>query len=202
MSAHYEEELELFALGDLEPAERAAIEAHVKDCVECTRRLGEAEEALARMSSLLPAYRAPGRAQTVWRPGTRVAVASAFIAGLIAAALTFAFVNLNGTSNTDVRAQIAMINSHFTHVQLEAAAPGAPAAKVIFPPNHAWLYAIVDDGRPGYRLLLVSPAGPPRDLGGLIAHGASSSLFVERAPPGYEVELARNGEIVARGRLP
>ena len=201
MNAHYDEELELFALGDLEPAERAAIEEHVRDCADCSRRLAEAEETLARMSSMLPAYRAPHRTQTAWRPSARVAVASAFFAGAIAAVLTLAFVNVNHASSDDVRAQIAMVHSHFQHAELRPAVAGAPLTKIIFPPGRDWLYAIVDDGRSGYRLLASSPSGPARDLGGFAAHGATSSLFVERPPPG-EIELEFDGRIVARGTLP
>lgn len=201
MSAHYDEELELFALGDLEPEQRAAIEEHVTACDACARRLAEAEETLARMSSMLPAYRAPHRTQTAWRPSARVAVASAFFAGAIAAVLTLGFLNVNHFSSDDVRAQVAMIHSHFEHTELQPAAAGAPATKIIFPKDHSWLYAIVESGRTGYRLLAATPSGTTQDLGGLASHGATSSLFIERPPPG-EIELEFEGRVVARGTLP
>lgn len=201
MNAHYEEELELFALGDLEPNERAAIEEHVQSCAECSQRLAEAEETLARMSSMLPSYRAPHRTQTAWRPSARVAVAASFFAGVLAAVLTLAFVNLNHASGDDVRAQVAMIHSHFVHTEMHPVIPGAPAAKIVYSPDHAWLYAIVADGRSGYRLLASPASGSPRDLGGFAAHGATSSLFVEN-PPSGEFELEFDGRVVARGTVP
>lgn len=201
MSAHYGEELELFALGDLEPNERAAIEAHLTECAECTRRVGEAEETLAHMSTLLPSYRAPRRNETVWRPTTRVAVAAAFVAGLLAAALALAFVNPSGAFRQDELAQVAMTHSHFEHIELEPVAVSAPAAKVVYAHDHSWLYAIVDDGRPGYHLLVGKGSADLADTGGLTAHGNSSSLFLAHPPPGDRIELFFDGHEVARGTL-
>ena len=200
MSEHFEEELELYALGDLDERERAAIDAHAKTCAECARRLGEAEETLASMTSLLPAYRAPQRRPAVWKPAARVAVAAAFVAGLLVATFTLAFMNLGGGSNDDVRAQIAMTHAHFEHIELEPAAAGAPAAKVIYAQDRSWLYVIVDDGRAGYRLLSAGPTGT-HGLGQLVAHGGSSSLFIAHPPDSNDLELAFGNAVVARGTL-
>lgn len=201
MSEHFEEDLELYALGDLDEPERAAIDAHAKTCAQCARRLGEAEETLASMTSLLPAYRAPQRRGAVWKPAARVAVAAAFVAGLLVASFTLAFVNVGGGSNNDdVRAQIAMTHAHFEHIELEPVAGGAPAAKVIYAQDRSWLYAIVGDGRSGYRLLSVGPSGT-HELGQLVAHGGSSSVFIAHPPDGSDLELVFGNGIVARGTL-
>jgi hypothetical protein len=201
VSAHFGEELELYALGDLEERERAAIAEHVRTCDACARRIGEAEETLATMSSLLPAYRAPQRRRPVWRPTARVAVAAAFVAGLLVAAFTLAFINVGNESGGDIRAQVAMTHAHFRHIELTPVAAGAPAAKVIYAQDRSWLYAIVDDGRPGYRLLAAGPSGA-LELGRLVAHGASSSLFIAHPTKADRLELAFGDRIVARGTLP
>ncbi|MGH7661701.1 MAG: zf-HC2 domain-containing protein [Vulcanimicrobiaceae bacterium] len=200
MNEHYSEELELYALGDLDEQDRAAIEAHALTCAECARRLGEAEETLASMSSLLPAYRAPQRRPSTWKPTARIAVAAAFVAGLLVAAFTLAFVNVGSGSNDDVRAQIAMTHAHFQHVQLAPVAAGAPAAKVIYAQDRSWLYVIVDDGRSGYRLLSAGPSGA-HELAALVAHGGSSSVFIEHPPDSSTLELALGSSVVARGTL-
>jgi hypothetical protein len=200
VSEHFGEDLELYALGDLDERERVAIEAHASVCAECARRLGEAEETLATMSSLLPAYRAPVRRPSIWKPTARVAVAAAFVAGLLVATFTLAFINVGGGSNDDVRAQIAMTHAHFEHVELKPVAGAAPSAKVVYAQDRSWIYVIVDDGRSGYRLLSTGPSGT-RELGALVAHGGSSSVFIEHPPGPDTLELAFGDSIVARGTL-
>jgi anti-sigma-K factor RskA len=206
MSAHLDEELELYALGDLSPDERSAVEKHLESCTECVRALGEIEETLARMTSLLPAYRAPKRTQlrNLWTmPAARMAIAASFVVGLLVAAGTLPFLGVRPSATSDdVRAQVAMTHAHFAHVELQRTVAGAPAVKAIFARDRAWVYVIADDGRSGYHLLANSGSGPPTDLGTLVAHGGSSSLFVDHHVPSGELELVRDGEIVARGMLP
>lgn len=199
------DELELYALGDLGPEERAAVEQHLESCEECERELGKIEETLAQMTSLLPAYRAPKRTQlrSLWAlPAARMAIAAAFVIGLLVAAGTLPFLGVKPSATSDdVRAQVAMTHAHFVHVELHGVAAGAPAVKVIFAHDRSWIYVIADDGRAGYHLLSTA-SGTPTDLGTLVAHGASSSLFVDRSVPRGALELVRDGQIVARGMLP
>lgn len=204
MSAHLGDQIELYAIGDLAPEERAEIERHLETCEECTRALGEAEETLAQMASLLPSYKAPKRTvlRSVWSlPAARIAMAASFVIGLLVAAGTLPFLTLTSkTGNDDVRAQVAMTHSHFEHIELASETAGAPAAKVIYARDHSWLYAIVDDGRPGYRLVSVV-SGVPHDLGVLVTHGETASLFVEHPPAGDMLELVAGERIIARGIL-
>ncbi len=44
---HFDEELELYALGMLEPGERDRVDVHVRTCDACAERLGRAEGAVA-----------------------------------------------------------------------------------------------------------------------------------------------------------
>ncbi|MBV8355632.1 MAG: zf-HC2 domain-containing protein, partial [Candidatus Eremiobacteraeota bacterium] len=57
MSVHPTDDLELYALGDLEASERSTIEAHLAQCATCRRAVGEAEETLAALADALPRYR-------------------------------------------------------------------------------------------------------------------------------------------------
>jgi hypothetical protein len=205
VSAHLGDEIELYALGDLMPEERAAVEVHLDSCDMCTRAVGEAEEALARMSSLLPAYKAPKRTalRSVWSvPAARAAIAAAFVIGLLVAAGTLPFLTVSPkTSSDDVRAQAAMTHSHFEHTELSPLIAGAPAAKIIYARDRSWMYAIVDDGKPGYRLVSLGRSTAPQQLGTLVSHGATASLFVDHPPSGDTVELVSGDRIVARGML-
>ena len=205
MSTHLGDEIELYALGDLSHEERAAVEAHLAVCMECTRSVGEAERTLAEFAELLPSYRAPRAARMQSSARWRGAIAAAFIAGLLVAGGTLAFVNRAWSGNAtigqqDVRAQIAMVNSHFDHTTLAPASPGAPPAKVIFARDKAWLYAIVNDNDPGYHLVAVS-GDTRRDLGVLTVHGATASLFVQHPPSLSELALVNGDRVVARGML-
>jgi anti-sigma-K factor RskA len=206
MSTHLGDELELYALGDLSPEERANVEEHLATCDECVRELAAAEETLAHMTSLLPAYRAPRRStlRNLWTmPAARMALAAAFVVGLLVAAGTLPFITLHsGTTDQDARAQIAMTHAHFEHVQLAPLITGAPAVKVIYARDRSWMYVIADDGRPGYHLYLTPGSGPRQDLGELVAHDGSASLFVEHPPAGNELQLVSNDRILARGMLP
>ncbi|HEY1728945.1 MAG TPA: zf-HC2 domain-containing protein [Candidatus Baltobacteraceae bacterium] len=206
MSTHLGDELELYALGDLSPEERANVEQHLATCDECIRALANAEETLAQMTSLLPAYGAPRRTTlgNFWMmPAARMAIAAAFVVGLLVAAGTIPFLTVKpGTSSQDARAQVAMTHAHFEHIQLASLVTGAPAVKVIYARDRSWMYAIADDGRPGYHLYIAAGSSPPRDLGELVAHDGSASLFVERPPAGNELLLVSNDRTLARGMLP
>jgi hypothetical protein len=52
MSEHVGELAELYALGVLEPAEAAQVDAHAAGCASCLRRLGEAEDSVTAMMRL------------------------------------------------------------------------------------------------------------------------------------------------------
>ena len=206
MSAHLGDELELYALGDLSDEERTAIETHLESCEACTRALGAAEETLASMTSLLPAYAAPKRTQlrSFWsQPVARMALAASFVIGLLVAAGALPFLGVRpAASSDDVRAQVAMTHSHFEHVPLAPLVSGAPATKVIFARDRSWLYAIADDGSSGYHLLLRQGSSAPVDLGTLVAHGDAASLFIDRTVPSGELDLVRGDRTLARGMLP
>jgi len=93
------EELDLLALGALDLDERQALEAHVRSCVECQRRLEEARGRLALLSLTAPTETPSPRVrqQLLDRIRTRPATAPArigFRAWLQQASLTFAIASL------------------------------------------------------------------------------------------------------------
>ncbi|MGP6156015.1 MAG: RskA family anti-sigma factor [Vulcanimicrobiaceae bacterium] len=59
---HIGELAELYALGALEPQERADIDAHAASCPRCARALGEAETAVAALDEVfVPRVEPPER---------------------------------------------------------------------------------------------------------------------------------------------
>ena len=90
---HFDEELEHYALGLLEPEERDRIDEHVRACDVCAERLGRAEAAVAALVTGSQQRRA-------WRlPAWPVAVAAAF--ALTSAVLFGQNVALRGAMNAD-----------------------------------------------------------------------------------------------------
>ena len=59
MKRHIGELAELYALGSLETGERAAVERHIRTCVECADRIRSAEETIAFVSDLEPHHEPP-----------------------------------------------------------------------------------------------------------------------------------------------
>lgn len=52
MKRHIDELAELYALGSLESAERAAVERHIRGCTECADRIRAAEETISFIADL------------------------------------------------------------------------------------------------------------------------------------------------------
>jgi hypothetical protein len=198
---HLGDQLELYALGDLSPEERRAVEAHVADCADCAALLGEAEQTLSELAELLPRYVAPRKKRRfsrtqVWLGAAAAVIVAAVLAGVGGAGFEQ---QLLGTSD-DVRAQSAMARAHFNHASLTPVGSGIPASKVVYARDFAWLYAIVDDGSGTYRLS-GSGGGAERDLGAFHGNGLTATLFVEHPGTLKEVELTRDGQVVARAKL-
>ncbi|MGC1380641.1 MAG: zf-HC2 domain-containing protein, partial [Candidatus Baltobacteraceae bacterium] len=58
-SGHVGDNAALYALGALPDAERASVEAHVRECTACRQLVGSAERDVALMASLEPQRPAP-----------------------------------------------------------------------------------------------------------------------------------------------
>jgi hypothetical protein len=131
---HFDEELEHYALGMLEPDERDRIDEHVRTCDVCAERLGRAEAAVAALAVGSQQRRGPRL------PAWPVAVAAAF--ALTSAVLFSQNLALRGAVTSDGRVLDALVLSHFVHVPFTATTATPAAAKVIYEQHGQW-YQIV-----------------------------------------------------------
>ncbi|HEX3457584.1 MAG TPA: zf-HC2 domain-containing protein [Candidatus Baltobacteraceae bacterium] len=168
---HIGEAAELYAAGQLDAAEIAAIEAHAAGCEACLRRLGEVEEtvlALERVNKPL----APPAATNVL-PFARRQISPWWLVPAMAAALFVGFLWPRAQSSHDA-ATLALVNGHFSHAQFAGA---GPKAKVLYARDRSWYYVIVAEAG---RYDVYGVAGDNRvSLGSTNAAGSTSELFVK-----------------------
>jgi hypothetical protein len=193
---------ELYVLGELNANERASVEVHIASCMQCLRRVGEAEETLlalergdlAEPTPELLDRRMRFAASAVRRYST---LALAAAAGLVLGILTMLPAMLRPH---DQPALVAMVNSHFNHAQFAPVGKvAAPSAKVIYARDRSWLF-VVATGSERYDVYAIGAAGAMR-LGTLQPQGSTSSLFIEHAPTANEVELRDGATVVERAAL-
>ena len=194
---------ELYVLGELEVNERAAVEAHISSCMQCLRRVGEAEETLLALERGALAQPTPELLDRRMRFGATparryAAVALAAAAGLVLGILTMLPVTFRSQAQQPVL--VAMIHSHFNHAQFAAVgSTNAPAAKVIFARDRSWLF-VVADGSQRFAVYAINGSAATR-LGDLQPQGSTSSLYVAHAPTADAVELREGTRIVERAPL-
>jgi hypothetical protein len=92
-----------------------------------------------------------------------------------------------------------MIHSHFAHAPFAAVTNDAPAGKVIYAHDRAWLYVVVS-GQYAYEVDAVN-GGVRRSLGTLRSDGDVSTLFVRAPGPSTEVDLADGARVLERAKL-
>lgn len=207
MNKHIDELAELYALGTLDEAERASVDAHAIECEACAQRLGEAESTIAfleqsvavppsldrRMSAVFartPRFRVPASL-----------VAAAFVIGLLPSLF---FWNANRSTRAfdadRQQAVQAMVSSHFAHAQFTALAPDAPKAKLIYARNGNWIYVVAETGRP----LSLHAQGAQGEvaLGTLHVSGQAAELYVPQAPATRTFTLYDGTNQIERVTLP
>ena len=196
--SHIDELAELYALGSLSAAERAAIDAHAATCVECLRKLGEAEEAILALEGQYAPVEPPAtlnsrlrfeRSHARWW----VAIAAAFVIGLLPS-VWFAS-QRGGEANL---AAIAMLHSHFNHAQFVGAA-NAPIAKVLYPRDKSWIYVMVE-GSERYDVYAISGSVATK-LGSITPQGSTSNLFVQNPGALDRVELRDGATVVESAQV-
>lgn len=181
---HIDEFAELYALGALNDSERSSVDAHVRVCESCAKRLGEAEWLIAQA---IPEREPPRQldrrvhaAFTGRSPRTlRLAslIAAAFVLGLLPGML-FALLYHPATAfdaDRD-RAIGAMVTSHFVHAQFKPLIAGAPKAKVLYGRTGHWRFFVAQT-RTAYSVVAVSGGNSSR-LGVLHVQGDAAELFV------------------------
>lgn len=179
---HIDQEAELYALGMLDDDERARVDEHLRDCIPCTVRVGEAEAAVA---ALIDTTQERGRQPRTAR--WPLAVAAAF--ALAALGLAGQNVMLRGALGADGTVLATMVNSHFDHAQFQAPGGAALPAKAIYERHGKW-YEILADGTPDWHVVFVRPDGT-RDpaAAGFARRGAASLVYLAPATPVRTIEL-------------
>jgi putative zinc finger protein len=182
---HIGDDAELYALGALEPEERSAVEAHVATCAECAARVARAEAVAAQLATALPAYEPPphlraritGAAPNAMPLLRRIALAAAVVA--------FGFLALHDANLMRDRAATSaslatIVHSHFNHASMVGSRLGAPAAKVLYARDGAWVYVIVDHAVPGAHVFFGNGL-TLRDMGTLRPSSGLATLFAQPA---------------------
>ena len=219
---HLGENAELYALGVLEPEERASVEQHIADCAQCLREVGEAEAAVAALDdATIPQVQAPaalGRRLAASAAAVRPSKVIAFrprwsVPPQLAMAASLAlFVGLGGgfaldrsvvashVPTRDEQAIATVAASHFLHASFTPVSPGAPTAKVLYSRDGSWYYVIVDAAIPDCHVIAHSQSGA-LDAGLMQPGTETSTLFVHPASRPQTLELTRGGQVIATATL-
>jgi Putative zinc-finger len=207
VNKHIDEMAELYALGTLDEAERAAVDAHAVECEVCAQRLGEAESTIAFMeySAAVPASLDRRMSAVFVRaPRFRVPaglVAAAFVIGLLPSLWFWNADRSARTFDADRQQAVqAMVTSHFAHAQFAPLAPDAPKAKLIYARTGKWIFAVAESGRP--LSLRAQAAQGEVALGTLHVSGRAAELFVPLAPAARTFALYDGNKEVERVTLP
>jgi len=221
MGQHLGEFAELYALGMLEPEERARVEAHVADCAACARELGAAESTVTALvdefveqveppSRLGERIAASARAQApsrlprrwAWPTSSLLAVAASLVVAIGAgstALVEHASDVRQAARDSAVLATLAQ--AHFLHTSLTARDPAAPVSKVIYARNGAWMYVVVDSATCRCHVVARFASGE-QDLGDPDARGTTSTLFARTPSRPTSVALVdASGHVISDARL-
>jgi hypothetical protein len=185
LEPHVGEAAELYAIGALEPFERAALEAHIAGCSECLRRVGEAEETVLALEEIATPATLPLQHRPM--PFQRRGVPAWWVGVVAAAALIVGFMLPKPVSQHDI-ATLAMIGSHFSHAQF---AGSGPPAKVLYARDRSWYYVIVS-GSHSYAVYGIAN-GASTALGQTRPRGATSDLFTRVRARFDRLELRDGG---------
>lgn len=212
---------ELYALGALEPSQRAAVEAHVAGCATCARALDAAVATVAALddafvpridppdrlgeriassaASIVPLAPHTARGRARYAAGG-LAAAAALVIGVGGGAFMERATNIRQAARQSaVLATIA--TSHFAHVTFTRRSGDAPVSKVLYAHDGAWLYVIVDSATCGCRVVARSAAGN-RDLGDVEAAGGTATLFARGVGQPNSLDLVdAAGRVIADAKL-
>jgi anti-sigma factor RsiW len=212
MSAHLEDDVELYALGLCDDDARRRIERHAAECASCAGRMAQALEAGASLASALPRYlpssalaRRIADAQAGAQPRLQPLrlpwrVAAAFAAACV---LTLAGVGQERSwerARAEQTALRAIVASHFLHRSLTRTTDLAPSAKVLYAPDGSWIYLLVN--RPAERIDVEARIGGARRILGHLARADGVVTLFVRDPGRIDaLELRDAGGLEAFAEL-
>jgi hypothetical protein len=220
---HVGEMAELYALGALEPNERAEVEAHVAACAACSRALGAASSSVAALEDATTTPLDPperlafriarsARAAQALAPDSRRRRTASAPSVLATAAAFFLAVGLGigaiversqdaAQASRESTVLAAIATSHFLHVSLSARDSGIAPGKVLYARDGAWVYVILTSAACECRAVVRSGQGD-RDLGRLEGRGTTATLFARPNVPPTSLDLVDDaGRVVATATL-
>jgi anti-sigma factor RsiW len=217
--AHFGERAALYALGALDDAESAALEAHLRVCAECAQLVGEAERDVDTIASLGARRRAPQelseRIERLLAPASAsapapvqripwprfAAIAAAFLIGILPSAYLWERnramqdAMLSQSAAMDRLAATAHRTASFRSSSREV------AAKVMYAPDGSW-YVIVVRGAAHALQVAWMHDGQQTMLGDAVPHGAVAMLYLPKSHRMEQLALMDGPRIVAQAQLP
>jgi hypothetical protein len=211
---HPHDDIELYALGMLEPAERDQIDAHVATCMPCMQRLAQAEAVGAELAGALPRHASSRALSTrvmtsLHQHEVRPRMQRGWPGWGLAAAAAFALLVGGGWQNYQFRSALQsqdvilaqIVHSHFNHVSLTTSLPDTSfGAKALFARDGSWVYLIVDHPPASLHVMATSASGV-EDLGEPAVNNGVATLFLRPADRLTHLDLVVNGKPAATGNL-
>jgi hypothetical protein len=200
---HPIDQIEAYALGDLDPAAANAVSEHADACPTCAILLADAMSGVAALASGDVERRQLGASKLISlsrrRAGNRPL--AWWTAAAAAAAVVLGAWNVELRRSQPVLPIAALVHSHFQHHAL-ASSPGAGSAKVILALDGSWLYALGDGlgQNAGYQLWETrTRSGAPVEVGEFQSDSTGDAAAYWRQPPGPVTALwiVREGRQVA-----
>ncbi len=218
MNGHIGDSAALYALGALDDAERAAIDAHVIGCEQCARLLGAAEEDVTQVVSAERAIDAPPQleqrihrtlgaptatvAPRPWRlaPAFVAAVAAAFVIGILPS-LFLARQNesMHGVMRTDVAALNRLTASPHRTATFRGL-NGAASARVMYGPDGSWYVIVVTDTQRALDVAWMHD-GAQTTLGTAVPHDRVAMLYLPKSHRMDRLALMDGTVVVAEASL-
>lgn len=170
---------ELYALGTLEEAERAAMDEHLRACWSCAQYVAAAENDVATIASMEPMHAVPpdlaarvGRLFTTKRrfPPLPAAVAAALIVGLLPSLFFLFEARATRDAMLAQNAAVERIMSQPHRIANFQTVPPATTAQVAYAANGSWYVVLV--------------AGASKPLSVAWMHGGERTMLGEAIPRG------------------
>ena len=200
MNEHVGEDAALYALGALDEAERAAIDAHAARCEACARLLGEAEDDVAAMVDAQELHELPARPprRSAWRAA--VAIAAVFLIGFFPSLYLW---QQNRAMHESMLADSAAMNrlaSAPFRTAAFATMPGSSSARVMYAPDGSWYVVVVRGASRALRVAWMHD-GKQDVLGTAEPHGDVAMLYLPRSHRMDQLALMDGQAVVAEAQL-
>lgn len=198
----------LYALGALDDVRRLAVERHLRGCAACLRRIGEAEDEVARLAAAQPERPLPAgliAPQPPRKPVPRgVPAWAALAAVLVAAAIPSGyFWQQTQVMHRTMRLQADVVNRLAATPFRTAAFRGmgtGTSARVMYAPDGSW-YLVVVRGASRPMQVAWMHAGERTTLGAAEAHGEVAMLYLPQSHRMDRLALMDGPRVVAEATL-